>query len=432
MTALRELNTRDIQAEGFQAGTQGVEPEAQLKEIDSGFGRLKERVKQEATDRIKQLEAAIETLKARLKDAEERWGDFQIQTDGMPPAIVLPLCAVAVALLVVTGEGFFLAPVMDALGIADRTAQMVFASVIVMVTSGLVKITKRQLLSHAEEDPDHQYAETETPRRGRFARYLKASLVIFLTVVSLTFVFFLGWWRAEQMIFAASLQHTGAWKQFMADNPGLTRAVVVLLTTGLPIFVAIVFEWGLDGLRLAWEWRKARYEVRRFGKLLNRTEKKLESENETRDSKLAELNETCEEWKNGYAHHHAMGKQIGAWKTPLWRVILKIAAVVFILAAACFLLDPLISAYVVSEAARLFIYALVTLGFGGLYAAHAIKAWDRPNAKQLFKQRATIWRDAPTLLQPTLPENNNGKKSILPPMRVEETEQGLVASAHTA
>src|SRR5260370_31642025 len=156
MTELRDLKTRNIEAEGFQAGTQGVEPEAQPKEIDSGFARLKERVKQEATDRIKQLEAAIQTLKGRLQAAEERWSDFQIQTDGMRPAIVLPLCAVSVALLVVTGEGFFLAPVMDALGIADRTAQMLFASVIVMVTSGLVKITKRQLLSHTTEYPEHE------------------------------------------------------------------------------------------------------------------------------------------------------------------------------------------------------------------------------------------------------------------------------------
>ncbi len=416
MTELRDLKTRNIEAEGFQAGTQGVEPEAQLKEIESGFARLKERVKQEATDRIKQLEAAIQTLKGRLQDAEERWSDFQIQTDGMPPAIVLPLCAVSVALLVVTGEGFFLAPVMDALGIADRTAQMLFASVIVMVTSGLVKITKRQLLSHTTEYPEHEAPRDTTPRRGGFGRYLKAALLIFLTLISLTFVFFLGWWRAEQMIFAASLQHTGAWKQFMADNPGLTRAVVVLLTTGLPIFVAIVFDWGLDGLRLAWEWRKARHQVRRFGKLLNSTEKKLESENEARDSKLAELDKTCDEWKSGYEHHHAMGKQIGAWKAPLWRVILKIAAVVFILAALCFLLDPLISAYIVSEAARLFIYALVTFGFGGLYAAHAIKAWDRPNAKQLLKQRATIWREAPSLIQPALPESANGKKATAPPI----------------
>lgn len=409
---LKDLKTRHVEAEGFQAGTQGVEPDAQLKEIDSGFARLKERVRQEGTNRIKQLEATIETLKRRLQDAEERWADLQIQTDGMAPAIVLPLLAVVIAQLVVIGEAIFLAPVMDALGIADPTAQMIFAGVIVMVTSGLVKITKRQLLSHAEQSRSHQDEPDELAQRRKigFGGYLKAALLCFLTVVSMTFVFFLGWWRAEQMIFAASLQHGGAWKQFMANNPGLTRAVVVLLTTGLPIFVAIVFDWGLDGMRLAWEWRKAQFQNHRFARRLNAAQKQLEAENETRDSRLTELDKTCDEWKGGYEHHHALGRQIGAWKTPLWRVILKIAAVLFVIAAICFLLDPYISNYIASDSARLFIYALVTFGLGGLYAAHAVKVWDRPSAKQLFKQRATIWRETPTTVFPALPEDSNGKK----------------------
>jgi hypothetical protein len=212
----------------------------------------------------------------------------------------------------------------------------------------------------------------------------------------------LGRWRAEQMIFAASLQHAGAWKQFMASNPDLTRAVVVLLTTGLPIFVAVVFDWGLNGLQLAWEWRKARHQCHKFSRQLSQTEKTLEAETEAKESRLAELDEKCNEWKNSYEHHHALGKQIGAWKTPLWRVILKVTAVCLIIAALCFLLDPYVSEYIFSGTARFFVYALLALGLGGLYAAHAIKAWDRPSAKQLFKQRKTVWRDGtnPTLAAP--------------------------------
>ena len=367
---------------------------------------------QETTDRIKRLEALIANLRRRVAEAQDRWSDLQMRTDGMPPAIVLPLFAVVIAQLVVIGEAIFLAPVMDALGIADPAAQMVFAGVIVIVTSGLVEITKRQLLSHAEQDESNHDEQDELAERRKigFGVYLKAALLCFLTVISLTFVFFLGRWRAEQMIFAASLQHAGAWKQFMSSNPDLTRAVVVLLTTGLPVFVAVVFDWGLDGMRLAWEWRKAQFQNHRFGRRLNVAQKQLEAENETRDSRLTELDKTCDEWKGGYEHHHALGKQIGAWKTPLWRVILKIAAVLFVIAAICFLLDPYISNYITSDSARLFIYALVTFGLGGLYAAHAVRAWDRPSAKQLFKQRATIWRGTPTTGFSALPDYSNGKE----------------------
>lgn len=410
----RSFNTRHIDAEGFQAGTQGVAPDAQLSEIAAFFAQLKERVIQEATDRIRRLEAKIETLKRRLYDAEGRWSDLQIITDGMPPAAVLPLCAVAVALLVVLGEATFLAPVMDAFGIADPMAQILLAGVIVVVTSGLVEITKRQLVSHTEQGkPDYAAEQELAPRRIGFGIYLKAALLCFLTFVSLTLVFFLGWWRAEQMIFAASLQHAGAWKQFMASNPGLTRAVVVLLTTGLPVFVALVFEWGLDGVRLAWEWRKARFQCHRFSKLLNAAQKKLEAESEKRESRLTELDNTREEWNSSYEHHHALGQQIGARKTQLWRVILKIAAVVLVIAACCFLLDPYLSSYINSSSDRLLIYALAPLGLGGLYAAYAVRAWDRPSARQLFKQRATIWRNHLTTIVDGKSEGANDSQTPL-------------------
>jgi hypothetical protein len=387
-----DLRTKSIEAEAFQAGTQRVEAEAQLREIDAGFTGLKQRVIQETSERLKRLEAAIANLKRRVEEVQDQWSDLQMRTDGMPPAIVLPLVVVCLTLLVVTGEAVFLAPVMDALGLADPIAQLVFAGVIVVVTSGLIEITKRQLLSHAEPRGEHATLE-EAVQQSRFARHLKIVMLVMLTILSLTLVFFLGQWRAEQMIFAASLQHAGAWKEFMAGNPGLTRAVVVLLTTGLPIFVAVVFDWGLNGLQLAWEWRKARRQCHKFSRQLGQVEKKLEAEAEAKESRLVELDEKCKEWKNSYEHHHALGKQIGAWKTPLWRVVVKIAAVCFVIVAVCFLLDPYLSEYIFSGTARLFVYALLALGLGGLYAAHVIKAWDRPNAKQLFEQRKTVWRD---------------------------------------
>jgi hypothetical protein len=388
-----DLNTKFIEAEAFQAGTQGVEPKAQLRELEAGFSGLKERVVQETAERVKRLEALIANLRRRVAEAEDRWSDLQMRTDGMPPPIVLPLVVVFLALLVITGEAVFLAPVMDALGIADPLAQLLFAGVIVIVTSGLVEITKRQLASHAETATHNNSGEVSAPR-SRFARVVKVAVLVLFAILSLTLVFFLGQWRAEQMIFAASLQNAGAWKQFMSSNPDLTRAVVVLLTTGLPVFVAVVFDWGLSGLSLAWEWRKVRHQSHNFSRQLDQAEKKLEAENETRASRLAELDEKCKEWTSSYEHHHALGQEIGARKTALWPVILKIVALALVIAAVCFLLDPFVSSYLTSESVRLFIYALITLGVGGLYATHAIKSWDRPNAKQLLKQRATVWRES--------------------------------------
>src|SRR5207248_781952 len=115
----RDLKTKHVEAEAFQAGTQGVDAAAQLSELEAGFSGLKQRVIQESTERIKRLEALISNLKRRIEEAQDHWTDLQMRSDGMPPPVVLPLIVVALVLLVVTGEAVFLAPVTDALGIAD-------------------------------------------------------------------------------------------------------------------------------------------------------------------------------------------------------------------------------------------------------------------------------------------------------------------------
>jgi hypothetical protein len=193
------------------------------------------------------------------------------------------------------------------------------------------------------------------------------------------------------MMFAASAQ-SGEWQQFLSQNATLTRCVVVLLTTGLPIFVALAFEWGLDSLRLAWEWRKSRREFRTTSASLEKTRKALEGEFEKKECRQKALDELREEWKQAYLQNHELGQRVGARRLPLWRVILKIGAVVFVIIAVCLLADTLVSSYVLSDLTRILLYACLTVGLGGLYAAHAIKAWDRPTARQLYKQQATLWR----------------------------------------
>jgi hypothetical protein len=63
------LKTKHIEAEAFQAGTQGVEPKTQVRELEAGFTGIKERVVQETTDRIKRLEALIANLRHRVAEA---------------------------------------------------------------------------------------------------------------------------------------------------------------------------------------------------------------------------------------------------------------------------------------------------------------------------------------------------------------------------
>ena len=391
-------DVRLLEAEGFRDGTQSVDPAITVKEIEAQFGRRRDLEDEAAAYRIKSLEAQAETLQRRKEDADRHWAELEFRTEGMPPQFVLPAVAVACAGAAVVGEAVFLAPVMDGFGIADPALQMIFAGVVVITTSGLFEITKKLYLKRAiEREVSHaQHQQESKPKPRQIGNLIFFG---FLSALAFALVFILGWWRAEEMIYAASVQ-TGAWKDFLADNPTLTRLVVVLLTTALPVFVALTFEWGLNGLHLAWEWRKARAIYKRVGKQLDHTRKALEKEFETKDARKRALTQMSEEWKQAYLQNHELGEKTGAWKLPLWWVVLKICAVPLLVLVACLLIDPIVAQYILSDGMRWLLYACLTIGVGVFYAAHAIKNWERPTPRQLFKDKATIFRDQQERQQP--------------------------------
>lgn len=409
-------DARTVEAEGFRDGTQGVDPSITVKEIEAQFGQRQEQENQAAAERIKSLEAQAETLECRKDDSERHWADLEFRTEGMPPQIILPLIAVICAIAAVIGEAVFLAPVMDGFGIADATLQLIFAGVIVITTSGLFEITKSVYTGRTRDSLATEELTTNGARKeSRLAGLMFLSL---LTTLALVLVFILGWWRAEEMIYAASVQ-TGSWKEFLTNSPVLTRLVVVLLTTALPIFVAIAFEWGLNGLHLAWEWRKSREAYKRTTKQLNSTQKALEKETEAKDSRIRELEQMREEWKQAYLQNHELGQKTGAWKLPLWRIVLKIAAVVLLVLTLCLLLDPITAQYIESGWMRSLLYGCLTVGLGVMYASHAVKGWDRPTAGQLYDQKATIFRSEisendpkPFVISHSSPVADNGKPPL--------------------
>lgn|ERR1041384_6714614 len=418
MNRMNRMDTRTIEAEGFRDGTQNVNPEMTVKEIEARFARHQEQEVEASTKRIKTLEAQFETLQRRKEDAERHWGDLEFRTEGMPPQLVLPVCGVLFACAGVSGEAIFLAPIMDGFGIADPTFQLIFAAVIVIATSGLFEITKKlyaRRIAKIETVENERHSTSES--KSHHGRQLGS--VIFsgiMTAFAIALVFILGWWRAEEMIYAASVQ-TGAWKEFLSNSPTLTRAVVVLLTAALPVFVALAFGWGLNGLYLGWEWRKSQATYKRVGRQLNYTQKSLEKEIETKEARKRVLAQIREEWRQTYLQNYELGQKTGAWKLPLWWVILKIVAIVLLLIVFCVLIDPFIILYL-SNGMQWLLYGCVTLGFGVLYAAHAIRAWERPTPKQLYRHKATLFRDATAhgtnsvSALPPNPAERNGKASV--------------------
>lgn len=389
---MRRRNNRmkQVEEQAFRDGSQSVNPDAALNELDAVFGRRREQENHDATERIKPLEARIARFTHRREELEIHWLDVKDLTGGLPPQVILPLVAVTAASVVLFGEAIFLAPVMDGFGIANPIWQMVFAGVLVIVCSGLIHISKKNAPAIAASHVHDRNGEAE-PKSGGHG-WLKFMGFGLLALFSLCLVSMLGWWRAEEMIFAASAQ-AGSWKEFLGNNPMLTRLVVVLLTTALPVFVAVAVDWGLDALRLAWDWRKTSWGLRRTTKNFENARKALEAELEKKDARLNALDQQGKEWQNAYLQKHELGGRIGARQLPLARIVVKIAAVALLVLVSCLLLDPWLSGYIESDSKRYLLYFCALLGIGGLYAHYALNSWDRPTARILYRNKGVIFRN---------------------------------------
>jgi hypothetical protein len=214
---------------------------------------------------------------------------------------------------------------------------------------------------------------------------------------------------------------------FLGENPGLTKICVTLLTLALPIAAAWAMEWGFGRLYLAWHWRRARRNHERQAAQLDRARKQSEAAKEKLRCRLQAIQDQCAEWSQAQEQFHRLGKRIRARRLPLWLLIFKIAATAAALFALCALCEPLVGWLVADFGLRVVVLLTAWLGVSGLAGARLWQGWDRPSPRQLFRERAVIWRsealepDASALAPqdenswgrfPTCPTNFRRKKYV--------------------
>jgi hypothetical protein len=381
----RETQMRKTKAKGFRDGSQGVSSDNTQKDIQARFEHHQEMIRHASASRIKFIEARIETVKLRKEDTEVHWRKLEEQTNGMPPPIALPFLAITLAAAAVVGEAILLAPVMDGFGIAKSEHQYFTAAVLILASSGLIEVAIQHLNRPYNEESD------EKPKASGY-RKIGGLITFSLSVFAFAFIAVLGWWRATEMIFASTQQPNSKSAIFLGLNPTLTRICVTLLTIGLPVFAAIASKWGFDSLRLASVWQGARRQFKRFSSQFNKYSRQIEAEREKTQHSITALEKACEQEVNVYLHNHELGRVVGAQQVPLWQIKFKIAAVVLVIVAVCFLIDPALADYIKPMVLRILMYVFATPGLGGLYGYYAFKAWDRPTPEQLYEQQATNWR----------------------------------------
>lgn len=369
---MRTTNRR-LDAEGFFHGTQGTATEPMLAQIVAQSEKERAALRARTIPVLKRLEAGILATTDRLDALECRKADLAEKIGNERPHLFRALGAVALAGLAVVGEVILLAPVMDGFGIADRGLQELAALVLVLVSSGLVHLLTAR-------------TRREVPQRW-------TTVLVTTALAALTFglLVVLGWWRGSEMVFAAEAAG-GEWAAFMTSSATLTRLCVTLLTVALPIFAAIVGETAFAELFLAWA-------VLRTERTLARESARLHQLTKRREAKEAKLTETLgalgkeeERLRHVYLEHHELGQRLGATQEPFTRLVLKCSAVALLVTLACVVFDPFIAKYIERDS-RALLDLFVVAGVGGLYAAHAWRAWERPTPAKLFHARALRWRE---------------------------------------
>jgi hypothetical protein len=382
---MRIKRIRHVEPEGFYHGTQGVPQEPMLGQIQAQFELMRARLCEKFARIVKRLEARREVLRERQERARSRLQELIDETGGRPPEILVPLFWLILGLCAVAGEVILIAPVLDGWGIANPEAQLFAASVIVLTASGLFDRVLRRIRDDSHRPPI-------TAREFSRAHHL---LTIALGAFAFALLAAFGFWRANEMIFAASVRG-GEWGSFLASNPTLTRASVMLLTVGLPLFAALTMDWGFRELRLGFAWWEAKATIAHCADKLAKLGKRHEEEKAVLAEKLKALEEEERNTTHAYQEHHDLGVILGAVRERLSWVFLRCAGLALLLIVACMILDPFLGKHIASSQARIVLYVLATGGTVTLYLAYALKRWERPSPRDLYRNRAVRWREEGT------------------------------------
>jgi hypothetical protein len=174
---------------------------------------------------------------------------------------------------------------------------------------------------------------------------------------------------------------------------------MTLLTMILPAGATLALDFGLSRGRFAWGWRRARKEDRQYTRQHEQTARTLEAAQENLAQALTALERQGDERAAVFQQAYELGRATGARRGPFWNVALKIAVAVFlslagVLTFAILYADVSLAQAGTSALGRLAIYLLAAFGTAGVYAMFAVKAWFRPNERQLWDQRGPVWRGA--------------------------------------
>lgn len=355
---------KQIEHEAFYGGSQGCRSEAGLAEIESHFNQKIETVSQEATPRIKKLEAVIEDTQSRLPAARQRLDSIMLRLGGHLPESAVPCVMVLIAIFAMLAESAMLAPFMDVFGVSEPISQRLAALAIGGACAILLHLAIESLI------PGRFHLHSQ-----RLLRILGPICVVCLALAGVA--------RGREAAYSASLDGSPL-AGFLHGNPILGMLVYAFFTVAFPVAAALAISFGAKALQ---EWKElllAKRDLNALNTTFAHRAKELESEQKSLAHERSKLEQKRKEWQDGYLVYHERGRNMGACQTPWWMIWLK--ATVAGLVAYFFgaLIFGHHSIYPDILAAIAFIATWV----------HYRHAWTHPKPHQLYEQQNVEFRSS--------------------------------------
>ena len=308
-------NIRNVEHEGFYHSSQGAPAENSLSEIDGHFNEQQAELRSRSAGPIKEHEAKLEQFRKLLPAAEARQQAVVGRLGNEAPEFFIPILMLVVGIFTMLAETVMLAPIFDAMGIADPLEQRIAAFAIGSVGAVIF----------------HFGLESERLSRtmSLLARVLSAATLIFLIALGLA--------RGRQAAFAGQLDNSPL-SQFLNAYPVLTSIVFVFVTALFPLAAAVTFNYALRNLH---DWREissAHRAARILPQQLAVAQKKLEAEREKLTHDLKAIDENRKKYRQEYLVQHERGACIGGVQQPMWMVWLKATACAAVALIGCGLL----------------------------------------------------------------------------------------------
>lgn len=368
-------NQKDLRTTGFFHGSQGIPAETGIGEITAAFEAESSRVREASVETEKRAEAEASGLENARALNEAEWEILRARAGENIPNRFIPLVFLGLTASAAVADVVLLAPMADALAIADQ-AHQVYAA-IAFVTVGGMSIEGLRALLNRTLNPDMRVAPEA--KLGMGLRLGSAFLVFLCLAITL---FSIGMWRAEVLRYG---NESGWLANLLRACGPLTSTMIVSFNLGLAVVTAFFSHW-FEKLVFAGAWHRAKRNLKTIPERIAKTRKRIEAIRKRLEHRLDAIAAKREKWAQAYLQHYADGRANGTLQFPMSLIWLKVGvALLFAFIALVYATRP----FDLDDVTRWLTVVPGAVSVAGFVGYHAYLSRLFPTPTQIYRWRVT-------------------------------------------